>query len=391
MRNAITGESYDLGFALVERITPDGGYVAEGVDELQIFRRGGEEVRVIPFADLGAGEDSLDGLVVGDDLQVVGMSEGTLVVATCYAPTPTSVIDEAAGSRTVLAAVSLTDGARRWVRDTGAVCAGTDVVAQTPPGIEPTTHLVVREGDGRTRALRIDDGAVRQTWTDTPFGRVVVQGDLAAARDGDTVSVTDLRTAAEVEQVRCDGAKLANPGGFTDQLSRYATLGVTCSGQESYVLDAQERTAVRVAAGALDGQQLPDGRPVLYDRVVLTRSGDEVTITDAFGGRRIAVREIPADFLLATNDPRGRVMRLYLNEDARDGGIDSQHLAVDLPTGAWVVPESTRLSPGADVSPQGLTLYSSTGVAARGSGRARQREIPPRTWLVAPPDVATPR
>lgn len=382
VRNIRTGESYRQRFSLIDQITADGGYLSAGFESLSIYAPGGELTAEVENRDLAGDVEIPGGLNPSDEPRLVGLSEDAAVTLTCFAPGDEGFSDEAEGTVAVLAGVSLADGTVLWSRDVQAVCSH-DLAAQVGEGMEPTTSFLSREGDGQTRVIGIDDGEVLVELGEVPLGRAVLQGERVIVRQGNEVRVVDLASGEDVESLDCAGARLTNPGEFSDRLSVEATPGVICEGGRAFVIDAQTAAATEVAAVPVpEGQLVPDGSTVLVDRALISRDGRAVTLVDAHSGDQIAEIELDRGFRVATNDPKGRLLRFFISEDARDGGVDTRHRVIDLRTGEWLVRDVGRgLSPGAAVAPDGRIMLSASGTPPRGTGPTRTARVPARTWL----------
>lgn len=375
LRNVVTGEEHSVGTALIDHILPDGRFLSAGLESLEIHTVTGKTVAEVPTKQIGAGVDSVSDLSPGEDLAILGASEKTVVVMTCYAPQPSDVDSEVAGGHAVIAGIRLSDGTPAWARDTGSGCDGFDVYDRPKAVIGTLTHVAVHEQD-QVKVVRIDDGDVRAQWSPRPEREYVIQGDLALHVSGRTATVTDLAHERVLTRTRCQDAATTWPGNSTHQLSPEATLGVRCGTDEVRILDpsTDEFTTVEgePVMAMMDREadhsmpRIPDGGSIVYDRYVLSRSGTTVTISDALSGKETGSFTAPQEMALDP-DPRGRVLHVSVTVDEDD--LETRHMAVDLRTGDVLVADSSNLSNGSQVDPSGFLLLSGQGREQRSGGR----------------------
>ncbi|NYF98202.1 hypothetical protein [Janibacter cremeus] len=340
LRHASTGEAHDTGsFADADRILEDGRYLDGGLP-LVVRSREGETLAEIPDGALGSDLNSID-------VQLVATSDTTVVLRAC--PDADAVA--------VVAGFRLDDGGQTWSHQVEGGCAS-EGLRPVPQTLGEQSHVIIRSGETAARVLSIDDGTEVTAWQDAPYGSITLQDDRIMRQTGQTAVVTDLGTGDRVARTECADAATMNPGG-SEVLATEGTLALTC-GDSVHLFDSGGGRFVEVHAPAVGPDQLvPDGGSVVHDRYLLARDGASVTITEALSDEEIGGVDVPADFRISTNDPRGRLLVMFRTEDNDD--LDTSIRIFDLPSGDELMSESRKLSPGAVVAPDGYAMVTAYG------------------------------
>ena len=385
LRNVRTGEEHTFGLlSSVDHILTGGRYLSLYLDVAYINEPTSEKVAEIEVASIGEGVKGLSGLVPGSDMELVGSSEDTAAMVTCYAPDEADLDSVIPEGRVVVAGFDLSEGSRTWAHDTGAACDKHEVYYRPEQTLGAIEHVVLYDGDTAT-VLRLDDGSVRATWQDTPKDSVVLRGDLALHRSGEKVTVTDLSDRSEVASTRCAGASPMAPG-TTANLTPEAALAVECE-DEVRVLDPEAGEFVALDGAPLGkNNRVPEGETVVYDRYLLHRSGSSVTITDGLTDARVGEVTVPPAMQVTANYPRGRVLQFFEAEYDDDNDVSHEKRSVDLHTGNLLISDSDKVSPGGEVDPRlGLILVTSWEQYTSYSryGGSTEHEVS-RAWLTGP-------
>ena len=379
LRNLVTGAETNIGGApSLEHILPTGGYLSD-VGGIGIHEPSGEEVAFIDPPMIGEGVEGLEGLQAGFP-EIAGVSDEVVAVLVCYSPEMELLSSEVEGGHAVMAGFRLSDGGRVWARDTGAGCTGQAMYRPPVPELGALKHVVTYASD-RAAVTRLDDGAVTATWEDTPRDSVVVQDGLALHRIGDSrVEAVDLATGDAVAATECPDAGLMSPGPVPN-LSPEAVLAVECGDQEVRLYDRDAQAFTLVPAPPLgEDRTIPDGESRAYDRYVLHRSGETLTITDALSGEEIGSVAVPEEMAIQNNAPRGRVLLLYVRTDEDD--VEYRMMAVDLRTAEPILTEAEGVGPDWQVDPTGYALVSSSDFYRKGGRSSSGTVHRVESWVV---------
>lgn len=357
-------------------LTSDGTAVSTLGADVRIARADG--VIDVEGVDLQVAHGDKD-LQPGDELQVIGMSTRHAAVVSCMSPEGGARLDEVAGGRLIVSGVSLEDGDVAWSHDTKVGCE-TDLATLYPDGLPEQAYVLLTPQEETTQALDLDTGKVARTWQHAPRGRVVVREGLAVHRSGDKVTVTSLRSGEEVAQVSCPGARLDSPGDTGGRMAAEATPLVRC-GTSVRLFDGSEFITVD-SPPVERTQQVADGRSVVHDRFLISRSGDALTFRDALADQEIGTVEVPDGYRIATNDLRGRLVAFYRPADKLlSDASESSFRIVDTRTATLVAETDNDLSPGAQVSTDGFAILSEF------VERRRSRPSRSHAWLVGVTEV----
>ncbi len=377
LRNVHSGREFDLGKdPRLAYILPDGSYLSD-FGGISIHRPSGKEVARIDTDAIGHGVSGLAGLVPGSP-EIVGVSKKTVALMTCYAPKFALLSSGAKGGHAVIAGFRRSSGHRVWSRDTGAGCHGTQIYHRPDQALGAIGHILIYDGATAT-VLRLDDGSVRAKWRNNPKYSVILQGDLALRRIGKKAEVVDLATRRTITTTQCPGLEMMSPGS-TANLSPEAVLAIDCA-DDVRIYDRSTKRFVTVDAPPIgENRRIPDGGSVVYDRYVLSRAGESVTITDALSGTEVGHFSAPESMQIQTNAARGRVLLMYVTTDADK----AQHamVAVDLRTGRTLISDSDELDPGASVDPDGFALVSAGGSVDVHTRYGHHSEMREQAWLV---------
>ncbi|MFC0673160.1 hypothetical protein [Brachybacterium hainanense] len=379
MRNVATGAETNLGEdPQVVHILPSGGYLSD-TGRIGIHAPSGEEVAAIDADTIGDGVEGLEGLQAGFP-EIAGVSDEVVAVLVCYAPEAELLTSDAEGGHAVMAGFRLSDGGRVWARDTGAGCTGRELHRPPVSELGSIEHVVTYAGD-QAAVTRLDDGVVAATWEDTPKDSVVVQDGFALHRIGASrVEAVDLATGAVHAATECPDVGLMSPGPVPN-LSPEAVLAVECGEQEVRLYDRDAQAFTPVPAPPLgEDRTIPDGASRAYDRYILYRSGETLTITDALSGDEIGSVVIPEDMAIQTNAPRGRVMLLYVVTDEED--VQYRMMAVDLRTAQPLLTDSRKMGPTWQVDPTGFAMVSSGDLYRTGDRYDIDEEYRVESWVV---------
>lgn len=381
-----SGRSWTLpSFRSVDAITSDGRAVSLLGGEVSIMSADGTSVSATPRDLLVAHGDRQ--LSAGEDASFVALSTEHVVVATCLAPDPGRLNRDVPGGLTVLAAVGLDDGEVAWTYDTQVGCDA-DVEGHRSLAQPEQSYTAIHPSEERTDVLDLATGEVVESWRDRTTGRVVVQGERAMRRDGDTVEVTSLRTGRRVATTTCPGARLGNPGDTAGRLSEEGVLAVEC-GDSVRLLDGS--TFVTVDAPPVgEDQQVPDGGSVSHDRLVIRRDGDTLTVRDGLDDRDLGTVEVPEGMRIATNEPRGRALVFYETKESSwwsGDGLETRVRVLDTRTGELVVTTDRGLTPGSEATPDGFVSMSASDDGRRTSRRGGRAESV-HSWVVAVREVS---
>lgn len=388
MVHGLTGRQWSMpSFDSPDAITSDGRAISLLGGDVTIISEDGTRVEASARDLLVAFGDRR--LVAGEDAVFVALSDEHVVVATCLSTDGARLDEEAPGGRTVVAAVGLDDGRVAWTHDTEVGCE-VDVAGFRSMAQPEQRYVAIHPSETRTDVLDLATGATVAKLTDRTTGRVVVQGERAMRRDGDTVEVTSLRTGRTVATTTCPGARLGNPGDTQGRLSEDGVLSVEC-GDSVRLLDGSTFVTVDAPPVGKD-QQVPDGGSVSHDRLVLTRTGDTLTVRDALTERDLGTVEVPEGMRIATNEPRGRALVFYESKESSwftGNRLRTKVQVLDTRTGELVVSTDRGLSPGSSVSPDGFVAMSaSVDSRSTTSRRSRYREDSVHSWVVSVREVS---
>ncbi|GAA1485302.1 hypothetical protein [Brachybacterium fresconis] len=386
MQNVVTGEQYvGASDGQLAYVLPDGGYL-DAYDTLVIHGSDEDEGIRLEREQIGVGVESIAGLEAGPP-EILGVSETTVAVLSCFAAESELLGSEAPGGHTVMAGFSLADGERLWARDTGQGCVGTDLFSPPVASVGAMDYVMTYDGDQAT-VTDLADGRIAATWPDSPRysdrfddDSVILQDGLALRRTGETtMEVVDLEEGETLAETSCADARLMDPGP-TVNLSSEAALAVECGEEEVRVFerDAQEFTTIQAPSLRI----VPDGGSAVYDKYILSRDGETVTITDGLSGTEIGSFSAPVEMRTSNTAARGRVLLMYIRTDSGEFA-EQQMIAVDLRTADMLITDSRGLRVGAGVDPSGFALASSGEFVDHGGGRYGDdwTEHRMESWLV---------
>lgn len=353
-RNVRTGESWTIGdLASQMSITQDGVVVQP--DEKRILIQSEGSTRTTSTTKIldAFGQDDL---WPGTNSELVALSDTHVVVATCLAPRPSSLVDEVEGGVRVLAGIKLTDASVGWTRDTGAGC-GPDVGRGKPRTVPAQQYTLVEPSDETVMAIDIDTGKVAQRWSGVSAHQLVVQGEHVLAPDGDdTVTWSSLRTGKEIARVTCRGAGAGDPGDISRQLSQEATPFVTCW-ESVHALDGDRFVEIPVPP-AQGGVPLDEGTKVAHGHLVLEREGPTVHVRNGLTGQAVGDVDVPADFEVAGFVPQGRLLAFVQWDDSGERNTGTYRF-FDARDGTTVLVTGGGMRTGADASPDGVVMVES--------------------------------
>ena len=361
-------------------LTSDGAAVSTLGPDVRVARASG--VVVTEGSDLLVAHGDKE-LQPGDEVEVIGLSARHAAVVSCLSPAGEARLGkDVPGGRLVVSGIALADGHVAWSHDTEVGCA-TRLATLYPHGLPEQRHVLITPTEETTQALDLDTGTIARTWKQAPRGRVIVRQDEAVHRTGDTVTVTSLRSGKELARTSCPGARLDGIGESGGRLAAEGTPLVRCGDGVRLLGDDGFVTVDSPPVG--ESQEVPDGRSVVFDRFLISRSGDSLTLRDALADKEIGTIEVPDGYRISTNDLRGRLIGFYRPADKLlSDAAESTHILVDTRTAELVATTDDDLSPGAEVSTDGYAIL--------GEYVERRRNRPPRShaWLVGVEDVQRP-
>ncbi|KRE37488.1 hypothetical protein ASG73_07355 [Janibacter sp. Soil728] len=361
-------------------LTSDGTAVSTLGPDVRIARASG--LVVTEGSDLLVAHGDKE-LLPGDEVEVIGLSTQHAAVVSCLSPAGQARLGkDVPGGRLVVSGVALEDGQVDWSHDTEVGCA-TRLATLYPHGLPEQRHVLLTPAEETTQALDLDTGAIAETWQQAPRGRVIVRQDEAVHRSGDTVSVTSLRSGKELARTSCPGARLDGIGESGGRLAAEGTPLVRCG--DSVRLLGDDGFVTVDSPPVEESQEVADGHSVVFDRFLISRSGDSLTLRDALVGKDVGAVDVPEGYRISTNDLRGRLIVFYRPADKllSDAAESSFHI-VDTRTAALVATTDNDLSPGAEVSTDG---YAVLGEFVE---RRRTRPSYSKAWLVGVEDVQRP-